>query len=150
MLRSDWCDYSDAYIVVKETIIVEGDNNAKKRNKKLTFKNNAPFRSCISKINNSFIDNAEDLDIVILMYNLLEHSRARNKGRSAVNDRRILRLDRRKSLICDQGDCPLFCNESCTQVNSDRWWKITWVTVYKMLIKCLQNNLFLPYFAYTK
>ena len=40
MLRSDLCDYSDAYIVVKETITVERDNNTKKRNKKLTFKNN--------------------------------------------------------------------------------------------------------------
>ena len=40
----------------------------------LTFNNDAPFRSCITKINNAFIGNAEDLDIVILMYNLLEHS----------------------------------------------------------------------------
>ena len=42
-------------------------------NKKLTFKNNAPFRSCISKINNAFIDNAENLDIVMPMYSLLEY-----------------------------------------------------------------------------
>ena len=54
--------------------------------------------------------------------------RARNKGQSAVNDHQILRFDCQKSLICDQGDQPLFCNKSCTQVNSDRWW-----TVYKML-----------------
>ena len=44
------------------------------KNKKLTFKNNAPLRSCISKINNTFVDNAENLDIVIPMYNLLEYS----------------------------------------------------------------------------
>ena len=37
-------------------------------------KNNAPFKSCVSKINSTLIDNAEDLDIVILMYNLLEYS----------------------------------------------------------------------------
>ena len=74
MLRSDLCDYSDAYIVVKGTITVEGYNNANKRNKKLTFKNSAPFRSCISEINNTFIDNAEDLDIGVPMYNLLEYS----------------------------------------------------------------------------
>ena len=73
MLRSDLCDYGNAYIVVKETITVEGDND-EKRNKKLTFKNNAPFRSCISKINNTFIDSAEDIDIVTPMYNLLEYS----------------------------------------------------------------------------
>ena len=44
----------------------------KTRNKKLIFKNNAPFRSCISKINNTFIDNEEDLDTVIPMCNLLD------------------------------------------------------------------------------
>ena len=40
----------------------------------LAFENNVPFRSCISKINNTFIDNAEDLDIAMSMYNLLEYS----------------------------------------------------------------------------
>ena len=47
MLRSDLCDYSDVYIVVKEEITVKGDDNAYRRNKKLTFKSNAPFRACI-------------------------------------------------------------------------------------------------------
>ena len=56
---------------------------------------------------------------VLNFYQLLYH-RPQNKGRSAVNDRQILHLDHRKSLICDQGDRQLFCNESCTQVNSDR------------------------------
>ena len=74
MLRSDLRNYSDAYIVVKGTITVEGTNDANKRNKNLNFKNNAPFRSCISKINNTFIDNGEDLDIAMPMYNLLEFS----------------------------------------------------------------------------
>ena len=40
-----------------------------KKKKKLTFNNNAPFRTCISKINNTFVDNAEDLDIVMPIYN---------------------------------------------------------------------------------
>ena len=74
MSRSDLCDQCDAYIAVKGRINVEGDNHDKTRNKKLTFKNNAPFRSCISKINNTFIDHIEDLDIVMPMYNLLEYS----------------------------------------------------------------------------
>ena len=43
ILRSNLCDYSDAYIVVKGRISVRG-NNANKKNKKLTFKNNVPFR----------------------------------------------------------------------------------------------------------
>ena len=74
MLRSDLSDYGNTYIVVKGTITVEDTNNANKRNKKLTFKNNVLFRSCISKINNTFIDNVEDLDTVMPMYNLLEYS----------------------------------------------------------------------------
>ena len=74
MLRSDLCDYSNAYIVVKGTITVTDPNNIN-YDKKFAFENNAPFNSCISKINNTLIDNAEDLDIVIPMYNLLEYSK---------------------------------------------------------------------------
>ena len=73
MLRSDVCDYSDANIVVKGTITLEGTIANNRTDKKLTFKNN-PFRSCISKINDTLIDNAEDLDFVMLMYNQLEYS----------------------------------------------------------------------------
>ena len=70
MLRSDLCDYSNAYIVVKGDItVLRGNNNA--YGKKLAFRNNTPFTSCISKINNTLINNAEDLDIVMLMYNLI-------------------------------------------------------------------------------
>ena len=68
MLRSDLCDFNDAYIVVKGDITVGAPNNAK-RNKGVAFKNNAPFSNCISKINGVKIDNAEDLDVVMLMYN---------------------------------------------------------------------------------
>ena len=74
MLRSNLCDYSDAYIAVKWRKTVEGDNDNKRRNKMLIFKNNAPFRSSISKINNTFIDNVDNLDIATPMYNLLQHS----------------------------------------------------------------------------
>ena len=74
MLRSDLCDFSDAYIVVKGNITVTDPGNAK-RNKSVAFKNNAPFINCISKINGVQIDNAEDLDVVMPMYNLLEYSK---------------------------------------------------------------------------
>ena len=74
MLKSDLCDYSDAYIVVKGKITVANPNNDA-YDKKLAFKNNAPFTSCISKINNTLIDNAKDLDVVMPMYNLLEYSK---------------------------------------------------------------------------
>ena len=74
MLRSDLCDYSDAYIVVRGAITVESTFNANGRNYNLTFKNNAPFSLCILKTNTILIDNTEDLMIVIPMYNLLEHT----------------------------------------------------------------------------
>ena len=74
MFRSDLCECSGAYIVVKERISVRGTNDAKRINKNLTFKNDAPFISCMSNTFNTFIDNAEDLDIVMPMYNLLEYS----------------------------------------------------------------------------
>ena len=74
MLRSDLCDYSDAYILVKGTITVTNPDNDE-FDKELTLKNNAPFVSFILKINNTLIDNAEDLDVVMPMYNLLEYSK---------------------------------------------------------------------------
>ena len=98
MLRSDLYDFSDAYIVVKGNITVtkktfpadeidtsnnteanvtatDTANNNAFRDKKIGFKNNAPFINCISKIDCVKIDNAEDLDVVIPMYNLLEYSK---------------------------------------------------------------------------
>ena len=74
MLRSDLCDYSDACIAVEGTIAVTNPANDA-YDKKLAFKNNSSFISCISKINNTLIDNAEYLDIVMPMYNLLEYSK---------------------------------------------------------------------------
>ena len=96
MLRSDLCDFSDAYIVVKGNITVtkkkftaddiDAPNNTAANvtatntannnafgDEKLVFKNKAPFINCISKINGVKIDNAEDLDVVMPMYNLLEY-----------------------------------------------------------------------------
>ena len=74
MLRSDLCDFSDVYIVVKGTSTVTNLDNAK-RNKEVAFKNNAAYINCISKINSVKIDNAEDLNVVMTMYNLLEYSK---------------------------------------------------------------------------
>ena len=78
MLRSDLCDFSDAYIVVKGTITLTKTDERRFidiRNRFSAFKNNAPFANCISKINNVLIGNAEDLDVVMPMYNLLEYSK---------------------------------------------------------------------------
>ena len=78
MLKSNLCEYSDAYILVKGTISVNNTaaqgaaaNNTKK---KVIFKNCGPFTNCISEINNTQIDNAKDIDIVMPMYNLIEYS----------------------------------------------------------------------------
>ena len=98
MLRSDLCDFSDAYLVVRGNITVTKKtftaddidepyntaanvnatntaNNNAFGNKKLVFKNNAPFINCISKINGAKIDNAEDFDVVMPLYDLLEYSK---------------------------------------------------------------------------
>ena len=82
MLRSDLCDFSAPYIVVKETITPIKTNNRNfidLRNRFLAFKNNSPFTDCISKINNVLTDNSEDLDVVMPMYNLLEYSKNQRK-----------------------------------------------------------------------
>ena len=74
MLRSDLCEYSNAYIVVKEIIdlLAAAANENDQAEKIVAFKDNAPLRSRISKINSTLRDNAEDLDIEMQMYNLLE------------------------------------------------------------------------------
>ena len=78
MLRSSFCDYSDAYIHVKGNITVNNTAaqgvDANNTNKKVIFKNCAPFTNCISKINNAKIDDAEYVDIVMPMNNLIEYN----------------------------------------------------------------------------
>ena len=78
MLKSILCDYSDTYIHVKGIISVNNtasaDANANDTNKKVVFKNFAPFTNCISEINNAQVDNAKYIDTVIPIYNLIEYS----------------------------------------------------------------------------
>ena len=78
MLKSSLCDYSDAFIIVKGTITVNNTAGAgaaaNNTNKKVTFKNCAPFTNCISEINNTQVDNDKYIDIVMPMYNLMEYS----------------------------------------------------------------------------
>ena len=78
ILRSSLCDYSNAYILVKGSILVNNTagvgDDANNTGKKALFKNCAPFTDCISKINNTQVGNAKDIDIVIPTYNLIEYS----------------------------------------------------------------------------
>ena len=80
MLRSNLWGYADSYMLVKGiiTITAAGDDAAARqvdeRNKGVTFKNCAPFIKCISRINNTDVDNAHDIGIVMSMYNLIEYN----------------------------------------------------------------------------
>ena len=88
MLKSSLCDYSDACILVKGTIRITGAGadaaarQADERDKGVAFKNYAPFTNCISEINNTQVDNAKDIDILMPMPNLIEYSDnyAKNTG----------------------------------------------------------------------
>ena len=75
MLRSDICDYADAYILIKGTITVAGNAPRDRQDRPVILKNNALFISCITRINGELIEDADDLDIVIPMYNLLVYSK---------------------------------------------------------------------------
>ena len=77
MLKSSLCDYSGAYTLAKGTITVNNTGTAaapNNINKKVIFKNCTPFTNCVSEINNTQVDNAKDIDIVMSMYNLIEYS----------------------------------------------------------------------------
>ena len=80
MLRSNLCDYADSCLLVKGTITIIGAGDdaaarqADERDKGVKFKNCAPFTKCISRINNTDINNAHDIDIVMLIYNLIEYN----------------------------------------------------------------------------
>ena len=78
MLKSSLCDYGDACILVRGAITVNNtaaaDADANNTHKKVIFKNCAPFTNCISEINNTQVDSAKDIDIVMPIYNLIEYS----------------------------------------------------------------------------
>ena len=77
MKRSNLREYKDAYITVKGTITVpdksKQDTSENDRNKKVIFKNYAPFTNFIIEINNTEVDDAHDTDLVMPMYNLIEY-----------------------------------------------------------------------------
>ena len=68
-MESSICDYSDAYILVTGNVNIVGGNN----NTKVAFKNCSPFRKCRTEINETFIDEAEHINIAMPMYNLIEY-----------------------------------------------------------------------------
>ena len=80
MLKSSLCDYSDVYILVKGKITSTGAGDdaaarqADERDKSVAFNNCAPFTNYMREINNTQVDNAKDINIVMPMYNLIEYS----------------------------------------------------------------------------
>ena len=70
VIKSNLCDYSDAYILVTGDITATGGD----ANTRVAFKNCAPFTKCITHINDEHVDNADNLDIIMPMYNLIEYS----------------------------------------------------------------------------
>ena len=97
MLNSGLCDYRDAYILAKGTIIVSNTGRLavpNNRNRKISFKNCVPFTDCISEINNTQVGNSKDVDVVMSMYNLIEYGDIYSKttGRSwqYYRDERVL------------------------------------------------------------
>ena len=70
VLKPNWCDYAEAYILADGTISAAAANN----NTRLALKNCAPFTKCNLEFNDEHVDTAENLDIVMPMYNLVECS----------------------------------------------------------------------------
>ena len=130
MLKSSLCDYSDAYILVKGTITINGRGadaaarQADERDKGVSFKNCAPFINCISEINNTQIDNAKDIDILMPMYNLIEYSNtyAKTSGslwqyfRDEPDDNNIEDSESFKSKIKITGKTPNNDNEKDVEI----------------------------------
>ena len=129
MLRSNICDYVGAYILVKGTITNTGagDDATVKRldesNKGVIFKICAPFTKCISRISNTEIDNAKDINIVMPMFNLIECSDNYSKTSRSFwqyykddpNDN-ITQPESFKSKIKITGKTPAACNTKDVEI----------------------------------
>ena len=160
MLKSSLCDYSNAYILVKGKITIAGAGNdaaarqADERDKGVIFKNCAPFINCINKINNTQIDNAKDIDIVMPMYNLIEYSDnyAKTTGSSwqyfrdePVDDDDIEDAKSFKSKIKITGKTPNDDNEKDVEIMVPlKCLSKFWRTLEMPLINC-EINLFLTW-----
>ena len=149
MLKSSSCDYSDAYILVKGTIKINGRGadaaarQADERDERV--KNCAPFINCISEINNTQIGNAKDIDIVMPMYNLIEYSDnyAKASGklwqyfRDESDDNNIEDSESFKSKIKITGKIPNNDNEKDVEIMVPlKYLSNFWRTLEMPLINC--------------
>ena len=153
MLKSSLCDYSDAYILFKGAIEIAGAGadaaakQADERDKGVALKNCAPFISCISEINNTQVDNAKDIDIVMLMFNLTEYSDnyAKTTGslwqyfRDETNDN-LAEIESFKSKIKITGKTPVNNNVKNVEIMVPlKYLNNFWRTLEIPLINCEVN-----------
>ena len=153
MLKSSLCDYSDAYILVKGAIIITGAGadaaarQADERDKGVAFKNCAPFTNCISEINNTQVDNAKDIDIIMPIYNLTKYSDnyAKTTGslwqyfRDEPNDNLAI-SELFKSKIKITGKSPNKDNEKDVEITVPlKYLSNIWRTLEMPLINCEAN-----------
>ena len=114
MLQLDLCDYSDAYIAIDRSTTVTDPNDANYK-KELAFQNIAPFISCISKINNTLIDSAEDLDTVMPLYNSIEYSKNYSKTKGILWNYMIIKQvlqENQKVTIQKKKKLQLLCHQN--------------------------------------
>ena len=76
MLSTDLCDTTKHMLMSKEILLLKEIIIKLKKNRSLAFKNNAPFTSCISKVNSVLLENSGDLDVVSPLYNFLKYSKS--------------------------------------------------------------------------
>ena len=160
MLKSSLCDYSDEYILESGTMIItgEGDNDAAKqldeRNEGVIFKNCAPFTDCISETNNNQMDNAKDIDVVMLMYKLIEYSDKYSKTSGSLwqyyrddpNDN-ITQSESFKSKIKITGKTPADGNTKNVEIAVPlKYLSNFWRTLETPLMKC-EINLTLAWYS---
>ena len=155
MLKSSLCDYSDAYILVKGTITINGRGadaaarQADERDKGVSFKNCAPFINWISEINNTQIDNAKGIDIVMPMYNLIEYSDNYTKTSGSLwqyfrdtPDNNIEDSESLKSKIKITGKTPNNNNEKDVEIMVPlKYLSNFWRTLEMPLINCEVNRI---------
>ena len=152
MLRSSLCDYSDAYILVKGKIITgKGEDAAAKqadeRDKGVVFKKCAPFTNCTSKINNTQVGNAKDIDIVMSMYNLIKYGDNYSKTSGSLwqyykdePNNNLADSELFKSKIKTTGTTPNYRNEKDVEIMVPlKFLSNFWRTLEMPLINCEAN-----------
>ena len=155
MLKSSLCDNTDEYILLKGKIAITGARDdatarqADERDKGVAFKSCALFTKCISQINNTQIDNAKDIDIVMRMYNLIEYSDNYSKTsgslwqyyRDEPNDS-LADSESFKSKIKVTGKTPATGNEKDVEIMVPlKYSSSFWRTLEMSLINCEVNSI---------